>query len=103
MPWHNGFPKLCDNCLRQWCPNLYSFYCTAMIREFLDLAAPPKSPPLLYAAPIARTPEFRQQLKRANLSLIPTLTLFDVEGCKQNIPEQRLKPCIAQMLDQLRA
>ena len=49
MPWHNGFPKLCDNCLRQWCPNLYSFYCTAMIREFLDLAAPPKSPPLLCA------------------------------------------------------
>jgi imidazolonepropionase-like amidohydrolase len=55
----------------------------------------PQSPPW--------TPEFTQQLKRANLSLIPTLTLFDVEGRKQNIPDQQRTAWIAQMVDQLRA
>jgi len=55
----------------------------------------PQSPPW--------TPEFTQQLKRADLSLIPTLTLYDVEGRKQNIPEQQLTPWIAQMVDQVRA
>jgi imidazolonepropionase-like amidohydrolase len=55
----------------------------------------PQSPPW--------TPAFTLQLKRANLSLIPTLTLFDVEGRRQNIPEQQLTPWIAQMVDQLRA
>ena len=49
------------------------------------------------------TPEFTQQLKRANLSLIPTLTLFDVEGRKENIPDQQRSAWIAQMVDQLRA
>jgi imidazolonepropionase-like amidohydrolase len=49
------------------------------------------------------TPEFTQQLKRANLSLIPTLTLFDVEGRKQNIPDQQRTAWMAQMVDQLRA
>ena len=38
----------------------------------------PQSPPW--------TPEFTQQLKRANLSLIPTLTLFDVEARKAKRP-----------------
>ena len=55
----------------------------------------PQSPPW--------TAEFTQQLKRANLSLIPTLTLFDVEGHKQNIPDQQLKPWLDQMVEQLRA
>ena len=55
----------------------------------------PQSPPW--------TPEFTQQLKRANLSLIPTLTLFDVEGRRQNVSDQQLKPWIDQMVDQLRA
>jgi imidazolonepropionase-like amidohydrolase len=55
----------------------------------------PQSPPW--------TPEFTRQLKRANLSLIPTLTLFDVEGRKANIPDQQRTAWIAQMVDQLRA
>ena len=55
----------------------------------------PQSPPW--------TAEFTQQLKRANLSLIPTLTLFDVEGRKQNLPDQQLKPWLDQMIGQLRA
>jgi len=55
----------------------------------------PQSPPW--------TPDFTQELKRANLSLIPTLTLYDVEGRRQNIPEQQLTPWIAQMVGQLRA
>ncbi|MGA8437768.1 MAG: amidohydrolase family protein [Candidatus Sulfotelmatobacter sp.] len=55
----------------------------------------PQSPPW--------TADFIQELKRANLSLIPTLTLFDVEGRKQNIPDQQRTAWIAQMVDQLRA
>ena len=55
----------------------------------------PQSPPW--------TPEFTQQLKSAHLSLIPTLTLFDVEGRRQNIPDEQLTPWIATMVDQLRA
>jgi imidazolonepropionase-like amidohydrolase len=55
----------------------------------------PQSPPWSHA--------FTQQLKRANLSLIPTLTLFDVEGRKANVPDQQRTAWIAQMVDQLRA
>jgi imidazolonepropionase-like amidohydrolase len=55
----------------------------------------PESPPW--------THDFTQQLKRANLSLIPTLTLFDVEARKANVPDQRRTAFIAQMVDQLRA
>ncbi len=55
----------------------------------------PQSPPW--------TPEFTQQLKHANLSLIPTLTLFDVEGRRQNIPDQQRTAWIGEMVDQLRA
>ncbi len=55
----------------------------------------PQSPPW--------SPDFTQQLKRANLSLIPTLTLFEVEGRKANVPDQQRTAWIAQMVDQLRA
>jgi imidazolonepropionase-like amidohydrolase len=55
----------------------------------------PQSPPW--------TPEFTDQLKRANLSLIPTLTLFDVEGRKAGIPDQQRAAWISQMVDQVRA
>jgi imidazolonepropionase-like amidohydrolase len=55
----------------------------------------PESPPW--------TADFTQQLKRANLSLIPTLTLFDVEARKANVPDQPRTAFIAQMVDQLRA
>ena len=55
----------------------------------------PESPPW--------TPDFTEQLKRANLSLIPTLTLFDVEARKANVPDQQRTAFIAQMVDQLRA
>jgi imidazolonepropionase-like amidohydrolase len=55
----------------------------------------PESPPW--------TPDFTQQLKRARLSLIPTLTLFDVEARKANVPDQQRTAFIAQMVDQLRA
>ncbi len=55
----------------------------------------PESPPW--------TPEFTEQLKRANLSLIPTLTLFDVEMRKGNAPDQQRSAFVAQMVDELRA
>lgn len=55
----------------------------------------PQSPPW--------TPEFTEQLKRAHLSLIPTLTLYDVEGRKANLPDQQRGAFIGQMVDQLRA
>lgn len=55
----------------------------------------PNSPPW--------TSEFTQQLKSAHLSLIPTLTLFDVEARKANVPDQPRTAFINQMVDQLRA
>jgi imidazolonepropionase-like amidohydrolase len=55
----------------------------------------PQSPPW--------TPVFTQQLEHANLSLIPTLTLFDVEARKANVPDQQRTAFIAEMVDQLRA
>jgi imidazolonepropionase-like amidohydrolase len=55
----------------------------------------PNSPPW--------TPDFTQQLKRANMSLIPTLTLYDVEARKANVPDQPRLAFIAQMVAQLRA
>jgi imidazolonepropionase-like amidohydrolase len=55
----------------------------------------PESPPW--------TSEFTEQLKRAHLSLIPTLTLFDVEMRKGNAPDQQRTAFVAQMVDQLRA
>ena len=51
----------------------------------------------------AWTREYVQQLKSANLSLIPTLTLFDFEAHKANLPDQRRAAFVAQMVDQLRA
>jgi imidazolonepropionase-like amidohydrolase len=47
--------------------------------------------------------EFTEQLKRANLSLIPTLTLFDVEMRRGNAPDQQRAAFVSQMVDQLRA
>lgn len=55
----------------------------------------PQSPPW--------TAEFTAGLKRANLSLIPTLTLYDVEARKENLPDEPRAAFIAQMVDQLRA
>src|SRR5579862_2476041 len=55
----------------------------------------PESPPW--------TSEFTEQLKHVHLSLIPTLTLFDVEARKANVPDQPRTAFINQMVDQLRA
>jgi imidazolonepropionase-like amidohydrolase len=55
----------------------------------------PNSPPW--------TPEFTQELKHARMSLIPTLTLFDVEMRKANAPDQERQSFIAQMVAQLKA
>lgn len=55
----------------------------------------PESPPW--------TSDFTGQLKRANLSLIPTLTLFDVEMRKGNAPDQQRAAFVARMVEQLRA
>jgi len=55
----------------------------------------PQSPPW--------TSDFTAQLKRANLSLIPTLTLFDFEARRGNGSDQEREAWIAQMVDQLRA
>jgi imidazolonepropionase-like amidohydrolase len=55
----------------------------------------PNSPPW--------THEFIEQLKHAHMSLIPTLTLFDVEARKGNVPDQARTAFVNQMVDQLRA
>jgi len=55
----------------------------------------PQSPPW--------TPEFVDRLKRANLALIPTLTLFDAEARKENSPGQEREAWIAGMVAELRA
>lgn len=49
------------------------------------------------------TGDFIEQMKHAKLSLIPTLTLFDVEARKANVPDQQRIAFVAQMVDQLRA
>jgi imidazolonepropionase-like amidohydrolase len=46
--------------------------------------------------------KFAGQLKRARLSLIPTLTLFDVEARKGDLPDAQRKAFVDQMVDQLR-
>jgi imidazolonepropionase-like amidohydrolase len=55
----------------------------------------PQSPPW--------TSEFVARLKRANLSLIPTLTLFDFEARKGNTTDQEREAWIAKMVAELRA
>jgi len=55
----------------------------------------PESPPW--------TPDFTEQLKRADLSLTPTLTLFDFEARKAHLPDPQRTGFVAQMVDQLRA
>jgi imidazolonepropionase-like amidohydrolase len=55
----------------------------------------PQSPPW--------TSDFVSRLKRANLALIPTLTLFDFEARKGNGSEQEREAWIAQMVAELRA
>jgi imidazolonepropionase-like amidohydrolase len=55
----------------------------------------PQSPPW--------TRDFISRLERANLSLIPTLTLFDFEARKGNDSDQERQAWVAQMVDELRA
>ncbi|MFZ0039484.1 MAG: amidohydrolase family protein [Candidatus Acidiferrales bacterium] len=55
----------------------------------------PQSPPW--------TPDFVARLKSANISLIPTLTLFDFEARKGNGSGQERETWIAQMVAELRA
>jgi len=54
----------------------------------------PQSPPW--------TPDFLARLQRANLSLIPTLTLFDFEGRKWATSDKQREAWVGQMVDQLR-
>ncbi len=54
----------------------------------------PQSPPW--------TPDFIAQLQRANLSLIPTLTLWDFEGRKWTTSDKERDAWVGQMVDQLR-
>lgn len=55
----------------------------------------PQSPPW--------TPDFVLRLKRANLALIPTLTLFDFEARTENRPDQERETWIAKMVAELHA
>jgi len=55
----------------------------------------PQSPPW--------TPEFVARLKRANMALIPTLTLFDFEARKGGLSDQGREGWLAQMVAELRA
>jgi imidazolonepropionase-like amidohydrolase len=54
----------------------------------------PQSPPW--------TPDFVARLKRANVALIPTLTLFDFEGRKDEGTDQEREAWIAKMVAELR-
>jgi imidazolonepropionase-like amidohydrolase len=54
----------------------------------------PQSPPW--------TPDFITQLQRANLSLIPTLTLWDFEGRKWTTSDKERDAWVGQMVQQLR-
>lgn len=54
----------------------------------------PESPPW--------TSDYAEQLKHANLSLIPTLTLFDVEARKAGVNDSQRTVFLSQMVDQLR-
>lgn len=49
------------------------------------------------------TPEFVSRLKRANLALIPTLTLFDFVARQEHSSNQERKAWIDKMVDELRA
>lgn len=55
----------------------------------------PQSPPW--------TREFALRLKHADLALIPTLTLFDFEGHKENLSDQERDAFVANMVAELRA
>ena len=55
----------------------------------------PQSPPW--------TPEFVSRLRRANLALIPTLTLFDFVARQQHNSDQERKAGMDKMVDELRA
>ena len=55
----------------------------------------PQSPPW--------TPDFVSRLKRANVALIPTLTLFDFEARKENGSDKEREDWIAKMVAELRA
>jgi len=55
----------------------------------------PQSPPW--------TPDFVTRLKRANMALIPTLTLFDFEARKGGLSDQNREGWLAQMAAELRA
>jgi imidazolonepropionase-like amidohydrolase len=70
---------------------------TVAIESGVDVLAHtlPQSPPW--------TPEFVSRLKRANMALTPTLTLFDFEARKDNGPDEERKAWIARMVAELRA
>jgi imidazolonepropionase-like amidohydrolase len=70
---------------------------TVAIESGVDVLAHtvPQSPPW--------TPEFVSRLRNANMSLIPTLTLFDFEARKGNSSDQDREAWIAQMVAELRA
>jgi imidazolonepropionase-like amidohydrolase len=70
---------------------------TVAIESGVDVLAHtvPQSPPW--------TPEFVSRLKRANMGLLPTLTLFDFEARKGNSSDQEREEWIAKMVTELRA
>ena len=70
---------------------------TVAIESGVDVLAHtvPQSPPW--------TPEFVSPLRKANVALIPTLTLFDSEGRKGNISDQERETWVAKMVAELRA
>jgi len=69
---------------------------TVAIESGVDVLAHtvPQSPPW--------TPDFVSRLKRANMALIPTLTLFDFEARKENDSDQARDAWITKMVAELR-
>jgi len=70
---------------------------TVAIESGVDVLAHtvPQSPPW--------TPEFVSRLRRANMALIPTLTLFDFEARKDKGSDEEREVWIAKMVGELRA
>jgi imidazolonepropionase-like amidohydrolase len=70
---------------------------TVAIESGVDVLAHtvPQSPPW--------TPEFVSRLRRANMALTPTLTLFDFEARKDNGSDDEREAFIARMVAELRA
>jgi len=73
--------------------------------EGLEIAIQSGVDVLAHTAPMSGdwTPAFAERLKAAHLALIPTLTLFDVEAKKAEVPDEEHAQWISQPVQELKA